>query len=383
MEGGEAAAAIFGERAQALEPRALLAGRSPRAVDPAAVDLVFRPGALAAAERELLAGRSGLSLGIPPPADGGGGWQRLRGAREALASAAPRSLAARLLLATHDQATARPGPPRIMGVINATPDSFSDGGLALDPARAVARGLSLVAEGAELLDVGGESTRPGAEGVAADEERRRVLPVIEGLRARTAVPISIDTTKAAVARAALEAGADLVNDVSAGRFDPGILALVAERGCGIVLMHMQGRPRDMQRAPRYVHVVAEVLAHLRERVAACLQCGIALSKIVLDPGIGFGKRLEDNLALLRGIPELRSLGRPILLGVSRKSFLGRLSGEEKPAERLGDTAAAVAAGVLYGAEILRVHDARTMSRAVRVAAAIADEKEPPLPSPRN
>lgn len=275
----------------------------------------------------------------------------------------------------------RPCPePHLLGIVNVTADSFSDGGRFLDPERAIEHGLALVADGADALDVGGESTRPGSEPVSATEERARVVPVIEGLRAAgVAVPISIDTQKSAVATVALDVGATWVNDVSAGRTDPDMLARVAERGCDLCLMHMQGTPRDMQANPTYGDVVDEVLAFLRARVAACLKAGIDISRISVDPGIGFGKRLEHNLELLRRLPELRSLGLPLLLGVSRKSFIahvtraaGRPSSEAdgRADGRVGGTAAAVVAAVLGGARWLRVHDVRTMGEAARVAAAL-------------
>ena len=268
----------------------------------------------------------------------------------------------------------------LVGILNLTEDSFSDGGRFPDARAAIAHGLELVRQGADLLDVGGESTRPGSTPVSAAEELERVLPVIEGLRAACAVPLSIDTTKAAVAAAALDAGAAVVNDVSAGRFDPGMLPLVAERGCGYVAMHMRGRPRDMQRDPRYGDPVREVLAELRERVAACLDAGVALAGIHVDPGIGFGKRLEHNLALLRRLRELRSLGLPILIGVSRKSFLGELTGRSDPSDRLAATTAAVACAVLQGAEVVRVHDVAAARDAARVAEALRGPLEGSVPA---
>jgi len=365
---------VFGERARRLEARALLAGRGPSSGSREAVEVVFRDDALDPEARSILGATPSLRLRPRPAPEPGEAWAELRGDPGELERVAEGSPALSCLLAAHRHATAPLRPPRLMGIVNVTPDSFSDGGRFLDPSRAVEQGLKLVDEGADLLDVGGESTRPGSAGVEEAEELRRVIPVVEGLRARTTVPISIDTTKSGVARGALDAGADLVNDVSAGRFDPGMLELVAERGCELVLMHMLGRPRDMQESPSYRDVVREVLAHLRERGAACLNRGIPTSKIIVDPGIGFGKRLEDNLALIRGLPELRSLGRPILLGMSRKSFLGALSGTERPDERIGETAAAVALGAFLGAEILRVHDARSTSPVIRVAAALADER---------
>lgn len=264
----------------------------------------------------------------------------------------------------------------VMGVVNATPDSFSDGGAFLDPRRAIEHGLDLVADGADLLDVGGESTRPGAAPVGEAEELARVLPVVRGLVDATRTPISIDTTKARVAEAALAAGASIVNDVSAGRTEPGILAVAARAKAGCVLMHMHGAPRDMQRDPRYGDVVREVRAFLAERAAVALAAGIDRSRLWIDPGIGFGKTLEHNLALLRRLGELRELGFPILLGVSRKSFI---AGVEEAAgvprspagERLGGTLAALAIGVANGASIVRVHDVREAKQAALVARALA------------
>jgi dihydropteroate synthase len=262
-------------------------------------------------------------------------------------------------------------PPKIQGVVNVTPDSFSDGGRFLDPQRAVEHGIQLVAEGADLLDVGGESTRPGSQPVSADEELCRIKLVVEGLARSTKAPISVDTTKSSVARAALDAGATIVNDISAGRHDPSMLELVASRGAGYVAMHMQGEPRTMQAAPRYDDVVTEVTEFLRERCAVALEAGVDRTKLWIDPGIGFGKSLEHNLELLRHLGELRSLGLPILVGVSRKAFIGKITGSNTPAaDRIGGTAAAVALAVLNGAEILRVHDVAIMREAALVARAI-------------
>jgi len=264
-----------------------------------------------------------------------------------------------------------PAPIRIMGVVNITPDSFSDGGSHLDPAHAVERALALAAEGADILDIGGESTRPRSEPVSVEEELRRVVPVITALAKRTSVPISVDTMKSAVARAALDAGASIVNDVSAGLADANMHAVVANRGAGYVAMHMQGDPRTMQTAPHYEDVVAEVTDFLRERCFRALEAGVDRAKLWIDPGIGFGKTLEHNLELLRRLAELRSLGLPILLGVSRKSFIPKITGiETAPEQRIGGTAAAVTLGVLGGAEILRVHDVAIMREAALVARAI-------------
>jgi dihydropteroate synthase len=255
-----------------------------------------------------------------------------------------------------------------MGVVNVTPDSFSDGGLYLDPGAAIAHGKALAAEGAAILDVGGESTRPGAEPVGVAEELRRVEPVIAAL-ARAAEAISVDTSKATVAAAALDAGASIVNDVTALRGDPEMAALVADRGAGLVLMHMAGEPRTMQVNPTYGDVVAEVRDFLAARLAAAVAAGIDESRIWLDPGIGFGKTDRHNFELLRGLPELAALGRPILLGTSRKSFIGRAD-DSAPDDRLGGTIATSILAATAGASILRVHDVREMSQALKVASAV-------------
>lgn len=255
-----------------------------------------------------------------------------------------------------------------MGVINVTPDSFSDGGLYLDPDAAIAHGEELAREGAEILDVGGESTRPGAREVSAEEELARVEPVVNGLVGGTAA-VSIDTSKAAVAEAALDAGAEIVNDVTALRRDPEIAAICGERGAGLVLMHMQGDPRTMQENPVYDDVVDDVKAFLAERMEVAVGAGVDEGRIWLDPGIGFGKTLEHNLELLRRLGELRSLGRPLVIGTSRKSFIGRVDGSAA-AERLGGTIASSVLAAAEGADVLRVHDIAEVGQAIRVAAAI-------------
>ncbi|HEY3018878.1 MAG TPA: dihydropteroate synthase [Solirubrobacteraceae bacterium] len=261
-----------------------------------------------------------------------------------------------------------PAPFRVMGIVNVTPDSFSDGGLWLDPAAAIAHGRDLVTEGAAILDVGGESTRPGAEPVSADEELRRVVPVIEGLR-DTAAQLSIDTTKRAVAEAALSAGATLVNDVSALRFDPTLAGLCADAGCDVCLMHMLGEPRTMQRDPRYDDVVDDVKAFLHDRLTFATDEGIAEARILLDPGIGFGKTVEHNLELLRRLDELVALGRPVVIGTSRKSFLGRLTGIEEASGRVAGTVATNVLAYERGARVFRVHDVAPTVEALTVAAA--------------
>jgi dihydropteroate synthase len=255
-----------------------------------------------------------------------------------------------------------------MGVINVTPDSFSDGGRYANSAAAVSHALRLVEEGAGLIDVGGESTRPGAQGVSAEEEISRVIPVIEALAARTKVPISIDTSKPAVMTAAVRAGASMINDVRALR-EPGALEAAAGTDATVCLMHMQGEPRTMQAEPRYGDVVAEVRDFLRERTEACLASGIAKNRLVVDPGIGFGKRLEHNLALLAGLPAVTALGWPVLIGVSRKSMLGTLLGRAVD-ERVAGGVAMATAAVLAGASIVRTHDVAATVDAVKVAVAL-------------
>ncbi len=257
--------------------------------------------------------------------------------------------------------------PKLMGVVNVTPDSFSDGGRYLDPEAAVRHGRELVRDGADLLDVGGESTRPGAEEVSAGEELARVLPVVEGLVGKATV--SIDTSKVEVARAALDAGAAIVNDVTALRHDPEIAALCAEHEAGLVLMHMQGEPRTMQENPRYDDVVEDVKAFLAERMEVAVAAGVAEERIWLDPGIGFGKSLDHNLELLRRLDELRELGRPLVIGTSRKSFIGKIDGS--PVEqRLGGTIATSILAAAEGADVLRVHDVAEAAQAMKVASAI-------------
>jgi dihydropteroate synthase len=255
-----------------------------------------------------------------------------------------------------------------MGVLNVTPDSFSDGGLFVEPGVAAAHGLRLVAEGAAVVDVGGESTRPGAEPVSVEEELARVEPVLDALRG---VPVSIDTAKAEVARRALELGAELVNDVTALRGDPALAEVVAGGDAFLCLMHMQGDPRTMQVSPKYDDVVGDVLAFLEGRLAFAVECGIREEHICIDPGIGFGKTPDQNLELLRRLDELLVLGRPVLVGVSRKSTFGRVLGD--PTATTGSIAASVAASVAAyarGASIVRAHDVRETVEALAVAAAV-------------
>jgi dihydropteroate synthase len=257
----------------------------------------------------------------------------------------------------------------VMGVVNVTPDSFSDGGRFLDADAAVGHALVLVEDGADVVDVGGESTRPGSDPVTVDEERARVVPVIEGLAAaHPALPISIDTRKPEVAEAALAAGACIVNDVSGGRSE-GMFEVVREAGAGMVLMHMLGEPKTMQVAPRYDDVVADVKEYLRERIEAAEFAGIPPESLCIDPGIGFGKNLEHNLTLLKGLRALTDLGRPLLVGPSRKRFIGTILDLPED-ERVEGTAGAVAWAVAQGANLVRVHDVRQIVRVVRVVDAI-------------
>ena len=256
-----------------------------------------------------------------------------------------------------------------MGVVNVTPDSFSDGGRFLDPAAAVAHALELVEQGADILDIGGESTRPGAEPVSEAEELRRVMPVLEQLAGRVAVPVSIDTMKPAVARAALRAGASVVNDVAANREDDAMWRVVAEERAGYVCMHMRGTPRTMQSDPVYADVVREVGAFFEERMRRLGDCGVAAEQTILDVGIGFGKTLEHNLKLLGALGGFTKPGRPLVLGASRKSFLGKLPGAE-PGERLPASLACACLAVQAGVQMIRTHDVKATVQAVRLVEAV-------------
>ena len=255
----------------------------------------------------------------------------------------------------------------VMGILNVTPDSFADGGLYADPGRAIDQALEMERCGADIIDVGGESTRPGADALPADEELRRVLPVVEGLRGQLRVPLSIDTYKAGVAEAALARGAAIVNDISALEYDPALPAVVARHGAAVVLMHTRGRSCDMYGQATYADVVAEVTAELSVRVARARQAGIPDVSIVLDPGIGFAKRAGHSAALLARLERLHALGRPLLVGPSRKSFVQQAIGERPPARRDWATAAAVSACVFAGAHIVRVHAVEAMADVVRAA----------------
>jgi dihydropteroate synthase len=264
-------------------------------------------------------------------------------------------------------------PAKLMGIVNVTPDSFSDGGEFLDPERAIAHGRELVEDGADILDIGGESTRPGAAAVDIDQELRRVEPVVEALSS-AGFPVSIDTSKTEVARSALEAGAMIVNDVTALRAEPELAGLCAERGCEVVLMHMLGDPRTMQENPTYDDVVDDVKAFLAERIEFATSQGIDEERIWIDPGIGFGKTVEHNLELHRRLGEFASLGRPIVFGSSRKSFIGKLTGAPVD-QRLGGTIASNVIACANGAGMLRVHDVRPMREALTVASALLGERE--------
>ncbi len=265
--------------------------------------------------------------------------------------------------------------PRIAGIVNVTPDSFSDGGRFLETAQAIEHGLRLVEQGADLLDVGGESTRPGAEPVPAEVEIARVVPVIEALVRQTSVPVSVDTSKPEVMRAAVAAGAGLINDVYALR-QPGVLETAVQLGVPVCLMHMQGEPRHMQAAPHYDDVVGEVKRFLAERVLACEFAGMPRQRLLVDPGFGFGKTLEHNLALLRGLGTFATLGLPVLAGLSRKAMIGTLTGRESPAERAVGSAAAALIAVQRGVAIVRVHDVAATRDALAIWQAVAVGETP-------
>lgn len=260
--------------------------------------------------------------------------------------------------------------PRIMAVLNVTPDSFSDGGRYDDRDAALRRVEQMVAEGADLVDVGGESTRPGAAAVPETQELARVVPVIEAIRARFDIPLSVDTNKSVVAAAAVQAGAEFINDISGFGFDPHMATVAAETGAGVFLMHTRGRPETMQQHTDYTDIVAEVIAVLREAMATATAAGIPREKISVDPGIGFGKSIAGNLDLLRRLGELRVLGQPILLGTSRKGFIGKVLGVDDPQQRLYGTLATVALGVASGAQLFRVHDVRAARETAQMAWAV-------------
>ncbi len=262
-----------------------------------------------------------------------------------------------------------------MGVLNVTPDSFSDGGKFFELEKAIEHGVKMAAEGADVIDVGGESTRPGAEPVAAGEELRRVIPVIEKLRAKIDVPISIDTSKAEVAHAAIHAGASIMNDITGGRGDQGMLPLIAETKSAFIIMHMQGTPRTMQNRPQYEDVVSEVAIFFRQQYARAIECGVDPMTIAFDPGIGFGKTLEHNLELLAQLERLRADDRPLVVGVSRKSFLAKLIDSPEIEDRLAPAVALTALLRVRGADVFRVHDVKENVSALRVTEAILRRTE--------
>ena len=258
----------------------------------------------------------------------------------------------------------------IMGVLNITQDSFSDGGLYFDKSAAIKRALQMVEEGADIIDIGGESTRPGAEPVTVEEELRRTIPVIEALAKEIKVPISIDTYKSEVAEKALEAGASIVNDISGLRFDPEMAKVVSDYKVPVVIMHIKGRPKDMQQNPVYEALVPEIMDYLREGIRLAKESGVSEDKIIIDPGIGFGKTFNQNLEIINNLHEFTLLEKPILIGPSRKAFIGKILGNVSETDRLEGTSAAVAISIMNGANIIRVHDIKEMVRVARVADAI-------------
>jgi len=264
-----------------------------------------------------------------------------------------------------------------MGIINVTPDSFSDGGLYFNKEKAVDRGLELTEEGANIIDIGGESTRPGSDFISTEEELMRTVPVISALRKKTDVLISVDTTKSEVAEAALDEGADIINDISSFRFDPKMLSLAAQKDIPVILMHMKGTPKNMQLNPFYEDLLAEIRGFLEERIATAQAYGIKKEKIIIDPGIGFGKSLKDNLTLIKSLKFLEPIDRPILIGISRKSFIGKIL-SLPPQERTEGTIASAVLSIINGAHILRVHDIEAVKRAVLVTEAIIDESMHPF-----
>ena len=265
----------------------------------------------------------------------------------------------------------------IMGILNVTPDSFSDGGLHFGKTSAVDQGLRMVDAGADIIDIGGESTRPGSEPVALEEELRRTIPVIESLSAKVRVPLSIDTYKAEVAARALDAGASIVNDISGLRFDPGMAGVVSAYKVPVVVMHIKGSPRSMQQCPVYEALIPEILDYLRGSIGIALEAGVSEEKIIIDPGIGFGKTFDHNLEILHNLDRFALLGRPVLIGPSRKAFIGRILDNAPSQERIYGTAAAVAISIMKGANIIRVHDVREMVQVARVADAVKREKVAP------
>ncbi len=264
----------------------------------------------------------------------------------------------------------------IMGILNVTQDSFSDGGLYFDKSAAIKRAIQMVEEGADIIDIGGESTRPGAEPVTVEEELRRTIPVIEVLAKEINVPISIDTYKSEVAEKALDAGASIVNDISGLRFDPEMAKVVSEYKVPVVIMHIKGRPKDMQQNPVYEALIPEIMDYLREGIRLAKESGVSEDKIIIDPGIGFGKTFNQNLEIINNLREFTLLEKPILIGLSRKAFIGKILGNVSVTDRLEGTAAAVAISIMNGANIIRVHDIKEMVRVARVADAIKNLRIP-------
>jgi len=265
--------------------------------------------------------------------------------------------------------------PVIMGILNVTPDSFFDGGSYYPRERAIDHALEMAEGGADIIDVGGESTRPGSEPTSLGEELDRVLPVIEGIRKRSSIPLSIDTYKAAVARAAIASGADMVNDISSLSFDEGMAGVVAASGVPVVIQHIKGTPRDMQKNPSYQDVTGEIKEFFIERIAYARSCGIDEDDIIIDPGIGFGKRVSDNLTIIRELGRLKELGRPLLIGTSMKSFIGRIMGTDVPAERAEGTLASVAISLWNGADMVRVHDVARTKKVVKFMKALMEVQQ--------
>lgn len=258
----------------------------------------------------------------------------------------------------------------IMGILNVTPDSFYDGGRFINPQKAVEHALRMVDEGADIIDIGGESTRPGAEPISIDEELRRVIPVIEAISKRTSIPISIDTYKASVAKEAIKAGATIINDISGLRFDPEMAEIASKYKVPVIVMHIKGTPKDMQKNPYYEALIPEIIEYLRASIIMAKQAGVDENMVIIDPGIGFGKLPEHNLQIIKNLREFSKLGKPLLIGVSRKSFIGKVLNEASPEKRLEGTASAVAISVINGANIVRVHDVGFMAKVVKIADAI-------------
>jgi dihydropteroate synthase len=258
----------------------------------------------------------------------------------------------------------------IMGILNVTPDSFSDGGIFFDKSAAIRQGIKMAEDGADIIDIGGESTRPGSEPVTIEEELRRTISVIEALAEEVNIPISIDTYKAEVAKRALDAGAEMVNDISGLRYDPLMPKVVAEYKVPVVIMHIKGSPKDMQKNPVYEALLPEIMDYLREGIRIAMKAGIPENNIIIDPGIGFGKRSEHNLEIIHALSEFALLEKPLLVGPSRKAFIGNILGDVPPGERFEGTAAAVAVSIFNGADIVRVHDVKEMAKVAKVADAI-------------